>query len=134
MRSWFGRRLVTDPTSQPADGLTAYREGRADEHQQLRRDGVHVDRATNDAYEHGRRDEQLRHRGSPILAIVTFILVIIAIAVLVLAVKTGSFRNAGAVLDDLIQNPAHVAAAKAGSALEKAGQDLKGDAPPTNQP
>jgi hypothetical protein len=45
--------------------------------------------------------------------------------VLILAVRTGSFASAGAVIDNLIQAPAHVAADKAGNALENAGQNLK---------
>jgi hypothetical protein len=138
MRSWFGRRLVTDPATAatvPADGIEAYREGRADERQRLQRDGLQVDRATSDAYDRGRRDERLRHRGSPLLALITIILVVIAVGILFLAAKTGSFSNAGAVIDNMIQNPVHAAADKAGSALENAGQSLKSSAPPpaTNQ-
>jgi hypothetical protein len=137
MRSWFGRRLSADPAVLPADGLPAngldaYREGRADERQRLQRDGVHVDRAANDAYDRGRRDERLRHRGSPLLAFVTIVLVVIAVAILFLAIKTGSFSNAGAVIDNMIQNPVHAAADKAGSALENAGQSIKSSAPPSH--
>jgi hypothetical protein len=98
MRSWFGRRLATDsavlpPDGLPGNGLEAYREGRADERQRLQRDGVHVDRATVDAYERGRREERLRHRGSPFLALITILLVVMAVAILFLAIKTGSFSN-----------------------------------------
>jgi len=134
MRSWFGRQLATDPVVAPANGLDAYREGRADERQRLQRDGLQVDRAATDAYDRGRRDERLRHRGSPLLAIITLVLVVIAVAILFLAIKTGSFSNAGAVLDNLIQNPVHAAADKAGSALENAGQNLKESAPPPSHP
>jgi hypothetical protein len=134
MRSWFGRRLVTEPAVAPEDGLNAYREGRADERQRLQRDGLQVDRATTDAYERGRRDEQARHRGSPLLAVITLVLVVIAVAILYLAIKTGSFSSAGAVLDSLIQNPVHAAADKAGSALENAGQTIKDNAPPSTHP
>ena len=138
MRTWFGRRLVTDqpaltPDGLPANGLEAYKEGRADERQRLQRDGVHVDRAAADAYDRGRRDERLRHRGSPFLALLTILLVVIAIAIIFLAIKTGSFSNAGAVIDNLIQNPVHAAADKAGSALENAGQTIKSSAPPPSQ-
>jgi hypothetical protein len=135
MRSWFGRRLATDAAllpgeGLPASGLDAYREGRADERQRGQRDGVHVDRAASDAYERGRRDERLRHRGSPFLAFVTIVLVVMAVAILFLAIKTGSFSNAGATIDNLIQTPVHAAADKAGTALENAGQSIKGSAPP----
>jgi hypothetical protein len=136
MRSWFGRRLASDPTALSADGppahLEAYREGRADERQRLQKDGLQVDRATSDAYERGRRDERLRHRGSPLLALITIILVVIAVAIIFLAIKTGSFSNAGAVIDNLIQTPVHAAADKAGSALENAGQSIKSSAAQNN--
>ena len=129
MRSWFRRPLVTDPSTVQADGLEAYKEGRADEHVRVQRSGVQVDRAVTDAYERGRREEGLRRRGSPIMALITIVLVVIALAVLYLAIRTGSFSGAGAVLDNLIQTPAHAAAEKAGSALESAGQTIKNDAP-----
>ena len=136
MRSWFGRRPETNPAVLPADGLPAngldaYREGRADERQRLQKDGVHVDRAVGDAYDRGRRDERLRHRGSPLLALITIILVVIAVAIIFLAIKTGSFSNAGAVVDNLVQKPVNAAADKAGSALENAGQSIKSSATPT---
>ncbi len=135
MRSWFGRRLAADsavlpPDGLPADGLDAYREGRADERRRLQRGGVNVDRATSDAYDRGRRDERLQRRGSPLLAIITILLVVVAVAILFLAIKTGSFSNAGAVIDNMIQTPVHAAADKAGSALEDAGHSIKNSAPP----
>jgi hypothetical protein len=136
MRSWLGRRLATDPAIPPVDslranGVEAYKEGRADERQRLQRDGVQVDRAAGDAYERGRRDERLRRRGSPFLAIVTLILVVIAVGILFLAAKTGSFSSAGAVIDGFIQRPVHAAADKAGTALENAGQSIKDTAAPS---
>lgn len=136
MRSWFGRRLGTDPATLPEDGLPvtgldAYREGRVDERQRLQKDGVHVERAVSDAYDRGRREERLRHRGSPLLALITIILVVMAIAILFLAIKTGSFSNAGAVIDNLIRTPVNAAADKAGSALENAGQSIKSSAAPS---
>ena len=136
MRSWFGRPLATDPAALsadglPANGLEAYKEGRADERQRLQKDGVHVDRAASDAYDRGRRDERLRHRGSPLLALITIILVVMAIAIIFLAIQTGSFSNAGAVIDNLIQPQVNAAADKAGSALEHAGQSIKSSAAPS---
>jgi len=130
MRSWFGGRPAV-----ANDGLGAYKEGREDERARVdrevaaaRQDGAaaRVDRgAINDAYDRGRREERLRHRGSPLLGLVTFILVVIALAVLVLAVRNGSFAGAGAVIDRLIQAPVQGAADKAGNALQNAGQNLK---------
>jgi len=133
MKSWFrGRTVVGDR----ADGLEAYKEGRADERAGVEHGvaAVRVDRgAINDAYDRGRREERLRHRGSPFLALITAILVIIALAVLVLAVRTGSFSNAGAVIDGFIQRPVQNAADRTGNALQNAGQNLKdraGSTPP----
>jgi hypothetical protein len=60
---------------------------------------------------------------------VTLLLAVVALTVLFLAIRTGSFSGAGAVIDGLIQHPVHAAAEKAGSALESAGQNLKKDAP-----
>jgi hypothetical protein len=62
--------------------------------------------------------------------LITIVLVVLAIAVLFLAAKTGSFSSAGAVIDNMLQRPVHAAADKAGSALEKAGQSLRNSAPP----
>jgi hypothetical protein len=63
------------------------------------------------------------------LALITIVLVVIAVAFLLLALKTGSFSSAGAVIDNLVQNPAHTVADRAGTALESAGQHLKNSAP-----
>jgi len=142
MRSWFGgRTVVADGT----DGVDAYKQGRADERARTDHDiatarhdetAPRVDRgAINDAYDRGRREERLRHRGSPFLGFITAILVIIALAVLILAVRTGSFAGAGAFIDHLVQAPVQGAADKAGNALENAGQNLKqraGSGQPTN--
>jgi hypothetical protein len=127
MRSWFERPLASEPATR-VDELGAYKDGRADERGRLRQEGPHLDRAVGEAYDRGRREERLRHRGSPLLAFLTLVLVLIALAVLLLAVRTGSFSNAGAVLDNLVQRPVHTAADKAGSALEAAGQNIKNTA------
>ncbi len=124
MRPLFTRRIVADPVAR-TDELEAYKDGRADEHGRLQREVVHSDRVIGDAYDRGRREERLRRRGSPVLGLITLVLVLIALAILFLAVRTGSFSNAGAVLDNAIQSPVHTAADKAGTALENAGQNLK---------
>jgi hypothetical protein len=132
MRTWFGQRTVV---AGGPDGLGAYKEGRADERAVTAHDAdaVRVDRgAVNDAYDRGRREERLRHRSSPFLMIVTALLVIIALGVLILTVRTGSFTNAGAVIDSLIQPPVLRAEDKAGSALQNAGQNLKDRAGSSN--
>ncbi|MEO8925622.1 MAG: hypothetical protein ABI306_00525 [Caulobacteraceae bacterium] len=125
MRSWFRGRTVV---AEGGDGLAAYKEGRADERAGVEHDvtAVRVDRgAINDAYDRGRREERLRHRGSPFLALITAILVILALAVLILAVRTGSFAGAGAVLDNLVRGPVQGAADTTGNALQNAGQTVK---------
>ncbi len=125
MRSWFGRRpLIADRP----DELGAYKEGRADERAGVVQDTdvARVDRgAINDAYDRGRREERLRRRGSPLLGLVTAILVIIAVGVLFLAIRTGSFANAGAVIDGFVRTPVQNAADKTGNALQNAGQNIK---------
>jgi hypothetical protein len=118
---------VADPAAR-TDEVEAYREGRADEHSKLQRTGVVSDRAATDAYDRGRHDERLRHRGSPVLGLITLVLVVIGLGVVFLAIRTGSFSNAGATIDNMIQTPVHRAADKAGTALETAGQDIKNEA------
>jgi hypothetical protein len=108
--------------------LDAYKDGRADERGRVQRDNLAVDRVAIDAYDRGLRDERHRHRGSPVLALITFILVCIALAVIVLAVKTGSFSNAGAAIDNLVRPPVQAAADRTGTALENAGKKIKNDA------
>ncbi|MGI9169219.1 MAG: hypothetical protein ACR2FH_03465 [Caulobacteraceae bacterium] len=128
MRSWFGGRATPVVRVDPGDGLEAYKEGRADERARVDHDvgAPRIDRgAINDAYDRGRREERLRHRGSPLLALITAVLVIIALAVLILAVNRGSFMAAGAVIDGWIRSPVQTAADKTGNALQNAGQDIK---------
>ncbi len=125
MRSWFGERRVA--TDRP-EGLEAYKEGRADERAGVEHDvaAVRVDRgAINDAYDRGRREERLRHRGSPFLALITAILVIVALVVIVLAIQQGSFSGAGSVIDGWIRSPVQNAADRTGAALQNAGQNIK---------
>jgi hypothetical protein len=139
---WFGNRTVA---AGGADGLQAYRDGRADERDRVDHDlaaaraaPAPLDRGElDDAYARGRREERLRHRGSPFLALITIVLVLIALAVLYLAVTTGSFAGAGTVIDNTMRGPVHGAADQAGNALVNAGQNLKaraadGGSPPTN--
>lgn len=126
MRSWFGR------AAPPAEErLDAYKEGRADERSRLHDPAiapvaVTADRgAITEAYDRGRREERLRRRGSPLLGFITLVLVIIALAVLILAIRAGSFAGAGAQIDSLLQRPVQNAADRAGNALQNAGQSLK---------
>ncbi|MEO7026498.1 MAG: hypothetical protein ABI056_02995 [Caulobacteraceae bacterium] len=129
MRTWFGR-----PAAPAEERLDAYKEGRTDERARLRDPALApaatvADRAAiNEAYERGRREEGLRRRGSPLLGFITLVLVIIALAVLILAIRAGSFAGAGAQIDNLLQRPVHNAADRAGNALQNAGRSLKDNA------
>jgi hypothetical protein len=91
--------------------------------------------SAEDAYLRGRQDERRRHRGSPLFAFLLLIIVAAAAALVVLAIQNGSFQNGGAVVDSSLSQasqrataPIRKAAAKAGDALETAGQNLKQDA------
>jgi hypothetical protein len=101
-------------------------------------------REVHAAYHRGRRDGARRPRGSPLFAFLALV-AIAGLALLVyLAVHTGSFANGGAVIDQRLSNasqtvqaPIQRAEDKAGTALERTGQDLKrqaGDQPPAQQP
>jgi len=135
MRSWFSRR--TSPTAEPAP-IDAYKEGRIDERDRLARNGQGT-RATRSeidaAYDRGRREEGLRRRGHPFITLLLVILSLAAIGMIYLAVKTGSFASAGAVIDGALSSSAQRAASPvtgaentAGTVLENAGQNLKSHA------
>jgi hypothetical protein len=109
-----------------------------DERERLAKNGQGV-RATRGeidaAYDRGRREESLRHRSHPLITLLLVILSLGAIAMVYLAVKTGSFAAAGAVVDGALSTSAQRAASpvtgaenKAGSALENAGANLKSQA------
>jgi len=107
-------------------------------------DSVVTDRAVvrkqlDEAYDRGRRDERQSRKSSPVVGLVVLIVVVFGTLLLYLAARNGSFRNGGAVVDNKLSaveesatSPLRGAADKAGSALEKAGRDLKqkaGDKP-----
>jgi len=135
MRSWFSRRM--SPSAEPAP-IDAYKEGRIDERERLAKDGqgTPVTRSEiNAAYDRGRREEGLRRRGHPVITFVLVVLSLVAIGMIYLSVKTGSFAAAGAVVDSALTSSAQRAASpvtgaenKAGAALENAGANLKNQA------
>jgi hypothetical protein len=134
MNTWFGKRATVPPGAEATDPVEAYREGRRDERALPERDApATVDRKDiKAAYERGRLEERLRHRGSPLLSLLVLIVVIIGAGLIYLAIRNGSFSNGGAVVDRSLtsvsqtaQAPIKGAADKAGSALENAGQTLK---------
>ncbi len=131
MQSWFEHTPKSEPPA-TSDELGAYKAGRADERGSIRQDSSHMDRAVNDGYDRGQREERLRHPGSPLLGLLTIVLLLLALLMIVLVIKTGSFTSAGSVLDHVIQPPVHAAAEKAGSALENAGKAIKNDPPPAH--
>lgn len=51
------------------------------------------------AYDKGRRDERLRHRSHPFLALVVAVIALVGGAMIFLAVREGSFSNGGKVMD-----------------------------------
>jgi hypothetical protein len=132
MRSWFSRRAT--PNGEPAP-LDAYKQGRVDEHDRLAKTGTAATSTrgeTDAAYDRGRRDERLRHRGHPLITFLLVILSLAALAMIYLGVRTGSFAAAGAVVDSAFSSgvqransPVVGAENKAGSALENAGANLK---------
>lgn len=131
---WFGERWFGRPATAADDRLDAYKDGRADERARLR-EPVPNGAANRDAraieaeaYDRGRREERLRHRGSPLLVFVTLVLVVVALIVLILAVRAGSFEGAGRQIDAMLQRPVQNAADKAGNALQNAGQTIKNKA------
>ena len=101
------------------------------------------------AYDHGRLDERSRRRGGfgP-LAFILLLAAVVGVVLIVFAFREGSFTAGGAVVDNKLgQATSSVApaidnaAARTGTALETAGQNLKdqgaalaGAAPASDQP
>jgi hypothetical protein len=132
MRSWFSRRVT--PNGEPAP-LDAYKQGRIDEHDRLAKTGSATTATRGEvdaAYDRGRREERVRHRGHPLITFLLVILSLAALGMIYLAVRTGSFAAAGAVVDSAFSSevqransPVVGAENKAGAALENAGASLK---------
>lgn len=129
--------------STPADTPQADAAPKEAEYAKGQRDAHDADRAVlNDrntvvrqAYDRGRRDERARRprrHGSPMMTLVVLLAAAAGIGAIYLGVQQGSFGRGGQVVDQKIQavtQPASQAtrdaAAKAGDALENAGQNLK---------
>ena len=128
MAFWNNRARADDvPATLPADPAVraAYVQGRRDEAAPDQDD-------IKDAYDRGRRDERVRHHSSPLLTLLLVIVAAVGAAVLVLAVKEGSFTRGGAVVDNKLSEAAQQtapvidnAAAKTGEALQNAGESIK---------
>jgi hypothetical protein len=54
------------------------------------------------AYDRGRADERVRHRGSGLLAVIVVVVAAMGIALMALAAREGSFSGGGAVVDAAI--------------------------------
>jgi hypothetical protein len=88
--------------------------------------------AARKAYAQGRRDEHIRHRGHPFIALLLLLAAGAAGFVAYLAVREGSFTGAGQVLDRNIATATTTAgqatqqaSGRAGAALQNAGAHLK---------
>ena len=116
--------------------IGAYQKGQIDGRESVQERALiqERDKALQQAYDRGRRDERARRprRGSPLL---TFLVVLVAAAgafEIYLAVQQGGFANGGRVVDQNLANTTasatqatRNAADRAGDALENAGQTIK---------
>jgi hypothetical protein len=131
----FGQTTVDETTQAERDA--AYEHGRADSRTGVDERGLIADHdvAVQRAYDRGRRDERSRgprHRGSPLLTTVLVLAACAGAFVIYLGVSQGSFAGGGQTIDQNIANARDQAAqagrnvaAKAGDALQNAGQKLK---------
>jgi hypothetical protein len=135
----FGPTTVDETTQAERDA--AYERGRNDSRTGVDERGLIADHdvAVRRAYDRGRRDERSRgprHRGSPLLTTVLLLAACAGAFVIYLGVSQGSFAGGGQTIDQNIANAKEQAAqasrnvaARAGDALQNAGQKLK---PPSN--
>jgi hypothetical protein len=86
---------------------------------ELERSAVDLEKERNDAYQRGLRDGVRAKRNNPVLTILVLLLALLGIAVGVLAIVNGSFREAGGVLD----RSAGIAAVEARDAGGELAQD-----------
>ncbi len=80
----------------------------------------------------GRREERLRHRGHPMLALAVGVVAVAGAAVIALAAHEGSFSRGGAVVDQKLQAAAsqaqtagQTAAVQTGQAIRNAGATIQ---------
>jgi hypothetical protein len=131
----FGRTTPDETTQAERDA--AYERGRNDSRTGVDERGLIADHdvAVRRAYDRGRRDERSRgprHRGSPLLTTVLLLAACAGAFVIYLGVSQGSFAGGGQTIDQNIANAKDQAAqagrnvaARAGDALQNAGQKLK---------
>jgi hypothetical protein len=136
----FGRTTPDEATQEQRDAADARaRNGAAGVDRRAGVDERAVldehDAAVRRAYERGRRDERSRgprHRGSPVLTTVLVLAACAGAFVIYLGVSQGSFTSGGQAIDNSLANAKDQAAqagrnvaARAGDALQNAGQKLK---------
>lgn len=135
-RNPFQRSPVDEAEKARRDA--AYEQGRQDGRNAIDGDGLLTqhDSALRKAYDRGRRDERARRparrRGSPLLTTVLVLAACAGAFVVYLGISQGSFAGGGQTIDQSITNAKNQAAeasrnaaAKAGDALQNAGQKLK---------
>ena len=137
--NFFQRAFQGKPVDEAtqAERDAAYQKGRNDGRENVDERGLIKDHdvAFRRAYDRGRRDERARHprrRGSPVLTTVLLLAACAGAFVIYLGVSQGSFAGGGQTIDQNLNNAKEQAAqagrnaaAKAGDALQNAGQKLK---------
>lgn len=102
----FARPGTLDP-SDPAVQLQAYKDGRRDERRQIetgRLDHRVVKKELDEAFDRGRRQGRLEHRGSLAGTLSLIVLAALLIGAAVMVASYGSFADAGAVIDRMVSS------------------------------
>lgn len=100
----FARPGTLDPND-PAVQLQAYKDGRRDERRQIEAGGLDhrvVRKELDEAFDRGRRQGRMEHRGSLTGALSLIVLAALLIGAAVMVADYGSFAAAGAVIDRLV--------------------------------
>ena len=130
MRNLF---TTTDPELTSGDNsklLNVYKDGRRDERAQ----GPHgiephaQEALIRDAYKDGRRDERARKRGSPLMVLILLVAALVGGAMVVMAVREGSFAGGGAAIDGQVAKATDAAAQATATAAAKTAAAVR-DAP-----
>ena len=123
MKTWFDRRKARP------DGAAATDSAPARESLAMIRDPV-----WKEGYDRGRRDERARRRRSPLLVLAMVLVAIIGGVSLVLAVREGSFREGGAMMDAGVSKAARETGPVLRRAADEASQGLRKAQQPAASP